>query len=172
MAEATQERRLEGVGCRRLCGAGGGLDLTFPPCSAGHSGMKPPWDRWCCAAKRDGWRPGKAIHWLAPWRAVWSASIRTKKRRMSSRLARLSLDHREGASRSRRAQLSHLPSTPNAALLSAGESATQEKAYAVACDARRQRYSERRFTGMSLATVSQLYTCPSISAHPDVRTSM
>ena len=53
-----------------------------------------------------------------------------------------------------------------------GDSATQAMERAVACDALRTRYSEIRCSGMSCATVSQLYTCPSISAQPEVRTSM
>jgi hypothetical protein len=53
-----------------------------------------------------------------------------------------------------------------------GDSSIQAMEHAVACDALLTRYSEIRCSGMSCATVSQLYTFPSISAQPDVRTSM
>ena len=53
-----------------------------------------------------------------------------------------------------------------------GDSATQAMEPAVACDALLTLYSERRCSGICCATVSQLYTFPSISAQPEVRTSM
>src|SRR5262245_52487260 len=53
-----------------------------------------------------------------------------------------------------------------------GDRATQAMAPAVACDALLTRYSERQCSGICCATVSQLYTFPSISAQPEVRTSM